>query len=83
MNIVSHELKSYTRNLNIFYLEKYDMFLCDTPGFLDTDGDHVSILNAFIISLLSQKCQTICPILLINPDSLAANVRSKDFKDIL
>jgi hypothetical protein len=57
-------------------------FVCDTPGFEDTEGNLVDIANSVAISSTIRSCRNVRFILLIEANSILS-CRGGEFKKLL
>ena len=62
---------SETKHISVVNLKKYkEIFLCDTPGFDNTNGPEVNIANTIGINLLVTKAKSVRPVILISSKSI-------------
>ena len=66
---------------NVGLIKKGSVFLCDSPGFDDTNGPEVDIANGHGIARVIKNCKSVRPIILISAEDYAAS-RMKGLKSL-
>ena len=62
--------------------KKGSIFLCDTPGFDDTNGPEVDIANGYGLVNLIKSCKSVRPSIIISAEDYAAS-RMQGLKNLV
>jgi hypothetical protein len=74
--VTSPFTRSETKSINAVKIPILNgsIILCDTPGFGDTDGPEIDIINGIGLVNAVKTCRSVKPLILVNQDSIGARL---------